>query len=90
MNDVQDIKFLEEKVRIILEPLINCVITDKPKEPLKYMIDWLDKYIGLSNEYSLNVEKEELNLLRKEIKYYKKKYPNVDVKNENNKEKKKK
>ena len=82
MNDVQDIKFLEEKVRIILEPLINCVITDKPKEPLKYMIDWLDKYIGLSNEYSLNVEKEELNLLRKEIKKFKTKYPDFEIKNE--------
>ena len=90
MNDIQDIKYLEENVRIILEPMINNVLSDNPKEPVKYMIDWLDKYLGLSNEYSLNVEKEELNLLRKEIKYYKNKYPNVDDKNENNKEKKKK
>ena len=82
MNDIQDIKYLEENVRIILEPMINNVLSDNPKEPVKYMINWLDKYLGLSNEYSLNVEKEELNLLRKEIKKYKNKYPDLEIKNE--------
>jgi hypothetical protein len=82
MNDIQDIKYLEENVRIILEPMINNVLSDNPKEPVKYMIDWLDKYLGLSNEYSLNVEKEELNELRKEIKKYKNKYPDLEIKNE--------
>jgi hypothetical protein len=82
MNDIQDIKYLEENVRIILEPMINNVLSDNPKEPVKYMIDWLDKYLGLSNEYSLNVEKEELNLLRKEIKKFKTKYPDFEIKNE--------
>ena len=82
MNDIQDIKYLEENVRIILEPMINNVLSDNPKEPVKYMINWLDKYLGLSNEYSLNVEKEELNLLRKEIKKFKTKYPDFEIKNE--------
>ena len=62
--------------------MINNVLSDNPKEPVKYMIDWLDKYLGLSNEYSLNVEKEELNELRKEIKKYKNKYPDLEIKNE--------
>ena len=82
MNDIQDIKYLEENVRVILEPMINNVLSDNPKEPVKYMINWLDKYLGLSNEYSLNVEKEELNELRKEIKKYKNKYPDLEIKNE--------
>ena len=84
MNDIQDIKYLEENVRIILEPMINNVLSDNPKEPVKYMINWLDKYLGLSNEYSLNVEKEELNLLRKEVKKFKTKYPDFEIKNEQN------
>ena len=82
MNDIQDIKYLEENVRIILEPMINNALIDNPKDLVKYMIDWLDKYLGLSNEYSLNVEKEELNELRKEIKKYKNKYPDLEIKNE--------
>jgi hypothetical protein len=82
MNDIQDIKYLEENVRIILEPMINNALKDNPKDLVKYMIDWLDKYLGLSNEYSLNVEKEELNELRKEIKKYKNKYPDLEIKNE--------
>ena len=84
MNDIQDIKYLEENVRIILEPMINNALKDNPKDLVKYMIDWLDKYLGLSNEYSLNVEKEELNLLRKEIKKFKTKYPDLEFKNEQN------
>ena len=42
--------FLEDKVRCVLEPMINSVLKDNPEDPVKYMIQWVNRYMGLSNE----------------------------------------
>ena len=54
----KDVAFLEEKVRCVIEPMINGVFKDNPEDPVKYMIRYLNHYIGISNEKS--TEKEEL------------------------------
>ena len=65
----KDVAFLEEKVRCVIEPMINGVFKDNPEDPVKYMIRYLNHYIGISNETS--TEKEELIKLRKEMAKYK-------------------
>ena len=68
--------FLEDKVRCVLEPMINSVLKDNPEDPVKYMIQWVNRYMGLSNESS--TEKEELSNLRKEIAQYKSQFADED------------
>lgn len=79
----KDVEFLEEKVRGVLEPLVASVLKDDPEEPVKYMIDWLNAYMGISNDG--NAEKDELMNLRKEIKKYKEKYKEKEEEETNNK-----
>ena len=54
----KDVSFLEEKVRGVLEPMINGVFKEAPEDPVKYMIQWLNRYIGINES---NMEKDELN-----------------------------
>lgn len=71
----KDVSFLEEKVRGVLEPMINGVFKEAPEDPVKYMIQWLNRYIGINES---NMEKDELNNLRKEFAKYQKKYEKED------------
>ena len=63
-------KFLEKNVRCILEPLVQNICTDKPKDPVKYMIMWLNDYMGVKDGKK---EVEELKFLRKEVEKYREK-----------------
>ena len=38
----KDVAFLEEKVRCVIEPMINGVFKDNPEDPVKYMIRYLN------------------------------------------------
>lgn len=80
----KDVEFLEEKVRGVLEPLVASVLKEDPEEPVEYMINWLNAYMGISNDG--NAEKEELMNLRKEIKKYKEKYKEKEMHTTTNKE----
>lgn len=80
----KDVEFLEEKVRGVLEPLVASVLKEDPEEPVEYMINWLNAYMGISNDG--NAEKEELMNLRKEIKKYKEKYKEKEMHTITNKE----
>jgi hypothetical protein len=80
----KDVEFLEEKVRGVLEPLVASVLKEDPEEPVEYMINWLNAYMGISNDG--NAEKEELMNLRKEIKKYKEKYKEKEMQATTNKE----
>jgi len=73
----QRLEYLDKNVRPILEPLLFNITKEKPENPILYAITWLRKLVGedISSE---NIEKEELKRLRKELKYYKKKYKDED------------
>jgi hypothetical protein len=60
-------------MRTILKPMINTALSEKPKDPIGFMIQWLQKYSG-TEVIGENIEKNELKNLRREIKHYKKKY----------------
>ena len=80
----KDVEFLEEKVRGVLEPLVASVLKEDPEEPVEYMINWLNAYMGISSDG--NAEKDELMSLRKEIKKYKEKYKEKEITTNTNKE----
>ena len=65
MSNTED-EYLEKHARNIIQPLVNAVLTDKPSEIFVYMIDYLKKLSGKNT--ANNMEKEELNNLRKEMK----------------------
>jgi cAMP-dependent protein kinase regulator len=64
--------YLNEKVRGIVEPMINSLLTTCPEEPMRYMLTWLINYTQ-GQSFTINGEREELERLRKEVKRYKKK-----------------
>ena len=70
--------YLENSVRIIIEPLITSTLNERPEEPIIYMIEWLNK---LNGKFStrLKMEKEELASLRREIKKFNRKKLKEDV-----------
>jgi|JI9StandDraft_2_1071091.scaffolds.fasta_scaffold81679_2 cAMP-dependent protein kinase regulator len=67
-----------EKVRPIIENLAEAVITEKPEDPQGFMIEWLQCYSGSKNLSQMNMEKQELIQLRKEITKYQKKFAHQD------------
>ena len=67
-------EYLEKKVRGIIEPMVSQIIVDQPKEPMLYMIEWLQNLQGKNLHQHLNMEKIELKNLRKEVKNFKQKF----------------
>ena len=67
-------EYLEKKVRGIIEPMVSQIIVDQPKNPMIYMIEWLQNLQGKNLNKYMNMEKMELKNLRKEMKKYKEKY----------------
>ena len=64
--------YLNDKVRGIVEPMINSLLTTCPEEPMRYMLTWLINYTH-GQSFTINGEREELERLRKEVRRYKKK-----------------
>lgn len=84
MQNLSCEEFLNEKVKVIFEPMISKLLLEKPEEPVNniknykilnfqipYMIDFLGKFSGKNNNE--NMEREELKNLRKEVAKLKKK-----------------
>ena len=76
------------EMRSILRPMINTALSEMPKDPvikinfylslflsiqIAFMIQWLQNYSG-AGIHGENLEKSELENLRKELKHYRKKY----------------
>ena len=83
MMDKQE--YLEKKIKPIMENLIFKLVCEKPSEPEKFMIDWLQKTGGYNSNGLTIKEKDELDNLRKEvIKYRQEDANNNSNQNEEN------
>ena len=71
-------EYLEKKVRGIIEPMVSQLIIEQPNNPMIYMIEWLQNHQGKNLHKHMNMEKTELNSLRKEMKKYKHLFSNHD------------
>jgi cAMP-dependent protein kinase regulator len=58
-------------VKPILQPMMFDVFKEKPQNPILFMIEWLQNFAGIPSTRQNNVEREELENLRKEVKKYK-------------------
>lgn len=67
-------EYLDKKIRCLIEPLITSLLVEKPKEPILFMIEWLQNYSGVKNTNSVNAERAELQFLRKEMVKHNKTY----------------
>ena len=70
-------EYLDKKVRAIIEPMLTQAAIEQPKEPILFMIEWLQNLQGKSS-LGKNMEKEELQNLRREINRFKKQFKEVD------------
>ncbi len=66
--------YLNKNVRPILEALVEAVVTDMPSDTIGFMHDWLLTFSGEKQNHQINMEKQELEELRKEYKKHLKKY----------------
>lgn len=66
--------YLNKNVRPILEALAEAVVCDLPNDVIGFMHDWLLTFSGQKQNHQINMEKQELDELRKEYKKYLKKY----------------
>ena len=80
--------YLNDKVRGIVEPMINSLLTTCPEEPMRYMLTWLINYTN-GQSFTINGEREELERLRKEVRRYKKKIKKTIPKKRRKKNRKK-
>lgn len=53
---------LKSKMNTVFEPMISQMVITQPKEPVKFMVDWLEKISF--EQHNVNL-KDELNTLRK-------------------------
>ena len=65
-----DEQTLKEKLRPIMEEIVFNLVSDKPEEPVDYMIKYLEKKEGFTSNGITLKEKKELEELRKEIIKY--------------------
>ena len=66
-------EYLETKVKPIIENLIFQLICERPENPVDFMVNWLQKTGGFNPNGLTELEVEELNLLREEVKKYQEK-----------------
>ena len=66
-------EYLETKVKPIIENLIFQLICERPDNPVEFMVNWLQKTGGFNPNGLTEIEVEELNLLRDEMKKYREK-----------------
>lgn len=70
--------YLNKNVKSILEAVSESVLTEKPTDIKKYMLDWLLTFSGEKSSHQVNQEKQELLNLRKEMKQLKRKFDEKD------------
>ena len=75
---------LTQKVKPILNKLVNNIITDKPENVVLYMINFLQKEGGVTSTGLTYEEKKELNSLRKEVNEYREREQNEKKRKEEN------
>ena len=65
-NDLDEAEdYLDKNVKEFLEPMISSLLDECPAEPNIFMMEWLGKFLKISNQQ--NNDKSELENLRKEI-----------------------
>ena len=79
-NNLEE-EYLDKNARNILEPLVISVLSEYPEDLFLYMIQYLQRLTGKSI-HNHNMEYEELNNLRNEIKKFKKNASKEDEKEE--------
>ena len=77
---------MEQKVKPLLNKLVNNIIVDKPENVALYMINFLQKEGGVTSTGLTFEEKEELNRLRKEVIEFREREENEKKKKEENKD----
>lgn len=70
--------YLNKNVKSILEAVSESVLTEKPTDIKKYMLDWLLTFSGEKSSHQVNQEKQELLNLRKEMRQLKRKFDEKD------------
>lgn len=73
--------YLEKNIRSIVEPLVTSLVMEKPKDPvnsffnnqIRFMIEYLES-LRKDDKDTENLQRQELETLRKEVKQMKRIY----------------
>lgn len=79
MSKISSEEYLSTKLKPLFNSITESIIQDQPENPVPFIINWLKKYTGYSNEHGDSSEKTELLQLRKEMKKLKTKFTLKEV-----------
>lgn len=64
-------EYLEKKIKPIMDELVSQLAIERPEDPIRFIVNWIDKTGGYTTEGLNEQEKKEMEKLKEELKQLK-------------------
>ena len=64
-------EYLEKKINPIMDELVSQLAIERPEDPIRFIVNWIDKTGGYTTEGLNEQEKKEMEKLKEELKQLK-------------------
>ena len=64
-------EYLEKKIKPIMDELVSQLAIERPEDPVRFIVNWIDKTGGYTTEGLNEQEKKEMEKLKEELKQLK-------------------
>lgn len=64
-------EYLEKKIKPIMDELVSQLAIERPEDPIRFIVNWIDKTGGYTTEGLNEQEKKEMEQLKEELKQLK-------------------
>ena len=61
-------EYLEKKIKPIMDELVSQLAIERPEDPIRFIVNWIDKTGGYTPEGLNEQEKKEMEKLKEELK----------------------
>ena len=61
-------EYLEKKIKPIMDELVSQLAIERPEDPIRFIVNWIDKTGGYTTEGLNELEKKEMEKLKEELK----------------------
>ena len=61
-------EYLEKKIKPIMDELVSQLAIERPEDPIRFIVNWIDKTGGYTTEGLNEQEKKEMEKLKEELK----------------------
>ena len=60
-------EYLEKKIKPIMEDLLSQLAIERPEDPVRFIVNWIDRTGGYSEKGLTEEEKKEMEKLKEEL-----------------------